>query len=141
MHGLTYSELQYVVTCPLFHLEKEERLTKVLSKPKLTEYWETEEYVQKVTVKSHRSLLAQLRGGTAPLQLETGRYISFSVEDRNCGSCNTGQVEAAFLCGTSSSVRGFFLHLLILLASFILCTLILLLSRCCQNATVASLCS
>ena len=37
-----------------------------------TEYGKTEEYVQKVRVKSHRSLLAQLREGTAPLQIETG---------------------------------------------------------------------
>ena len=70
------------------------------SKPKLrlyvnfkTEYGKTEEYVQKVRVKSHRSLLAQLRGGTAPLQIETGRYIGLPVEGRICRSSNTREVE------------------------------------------------
>ena len=33
------------------------------------------------------------QGGIAPLQIETGRYISPPVEERICRSCNTGQVE------------------------------------------------
>ena len=33
------------------------------------------------------------RRGIAPLQIETGRYISLLVEERICRSCNTGQVE------------------------------------------------
>ena len=47
-----------------------------------TEYGKTEEYVQKVRVKPHRSLLARLRKGTAPLQIETGRYVGLPVEER-----------------------------------------------------------
>ena len=98
--GLSPSELQHVVTCCLFRLEKERWQTEALTKPKLrsyinfkTEYGETEEYVQNVRVKPHRSLLARLRGGTAPLQIETGRYIGLPAEERICRSCNTGQVE------------------------------------------------
>ena len=53
----------------------------------------TEQYVQKVRVKSHRSLLARLRGGTAPLQIETGGYIGLPVEERICRTRNTRQVE------------------------------------------------
>jgi len=63
-------------------LEKVKWQAEDLTKPKLrsyinfkTEYGETEEYVQKVKVKSHRSLLARLRGGTALLHIETGRYV------------------------------------------------------------------
>ena len=44
-------------------------------------------------VKSHRSLLARLKGGTAPLQIESGRYIGLPVEEKICRSCNTRQVE------------------------------------------------
>ena len=63
--GLSHSELQHVVTCCLFRLEKERWQAEVLTKPKLrsyinfkTEYGEIEEYVQKVRIKPHRSLLA-----------------------------------------------------------------------------------
>ena len=121
--GLSHSELQHVVTCCLFHLEKERWQTEVSSKPKLrlyvnfkTEYGKTEEYVQKVRVKSHRSLLARLRGGTAPLQIETGRYTGLPVEERICRSCNTGQVEDeqhfCVGCPALKEARAPLLHLL-----------------------------
>ena len=38
-----------------------------------SDYNETEGYIQRTRVKAHRSLLAHLRGGTAPLQIELGR--------------------------------------------------------------------
>ena len=67
--GLSSSELQHVVTCCLFRLEKERWQAAILTKPKLrsyinfkTEYGETEEHVQKARVESHRSLLARLKG-------------------------------------------------------------------------------
>ena len=121
--GLSHSELQHVVTCCLFRLEKERWQTEVSSKPKLrlyvnfkTEYGKTEEYVQKVRVKSHRSLLARLRGGTAPLQIETGRYTGLPVEERICRSCNTGQVEDeqhfCVGCPALKEARAPLLHLL-----------------------------
>ena len=44
-------------------------------------------------MKAHRSLLARLRGGTAPLQIEIGRYVCLPVEERKCKTCNTGMVE------------------------------------------------
>ena len=80
------------------------------------EYGKTEEYVQKVGVKSHRSLLARLRGGTAPLQVETGRYIGLPVEERICRSCNTRQVEDerhfCVGCPALEEARAPLLHLL-----------------------------
>ena len=36
---------------------------------------------------SHRSALAQIRCGTAPLRIETGRYEGLPVEDRKCPVC------------------------------------------------------
>ena len=76
-----------------------------------------EQYVQKVRVKSHRSLLVCLRGGTAPLQIETGRYISLPVGERICRSCNTGQVEDheqhfCVECPALEEARAPLLHLL-----------------------------
>ena len=49
-----------------------------------SDYGETERYVQKTRVKAHKSLLARLRGGTAPLQIEIGRYACLPVEERTC---------------------------------------------------------
>ena len=120
---ITPSELQHVVTCCLFRLEKERWQTEALTKPKLrsylnfkTEYRETEEYVQNVRIKPHRSLLARLRGGTPPLQNETGRYIGLPVEERICRSCNKGQVEDeqhfCVECPALEEARAPLLHLL-----------------------------
>ena len=44
-------------------------------------------------MKAYRSLLAHLRGGTAPLQIETGRYVCLPVEERTCKTCNSGMVD------------------------------------------------
>ena len=70
------------------------------SKPKLrsyvklkADYGETEGYIQRTRVKVQRSLLAHLRRGTAPLQIETGRHICLPVEERTCKTCNSGMVE------------------------------------------------
>ena len=67
--GLTHGETNHVVTCCLFHLERENWKSDIASKPKLrsyiklkADYGETEGYVQKTRVKAHRSLLARLRG-------------------------------------------------------------------------------
>ena len=66
----------------------------IASKPKLrsyikikADYGETDRYVLRTRVKVHRSLLACLRQGTAPMQIEIGRYVCFPVEERLCNSC------------------------------------------------------
>ena len=55
-----------------------------------SDYNETEGYVQRTRVKAHRSLLARLRGGTAPLQIEIGRYVCLLVEERKCKTYGGG---------------------------------------------------
>ena len=37
--------------------------------------------------------MAKLRGGTAELGLETGRWIGLKREDRVCGQCGLREVE------------------------------------------------
>ena len=37
--------------------------------------------------------MAQLRGGTAELKVETGRWIGLEREDRICGQCGLREVE------------------------------------------------
>ena len=80
--GLSLQEAKHLVTCCLFRLQRENWKAEVATKPKLrsynvtfkSDYNETEGYVQRTRVKAHKSLLARLRGGTAPLQIEIGRY-------------------------------------------------------------------
>jgi len=71
----------------------------VNSKPKLRtyrlfkKYYEVEPYVMSFVNRSQRSCLAQLRSGTLPLLIETGRWSNIVVEQRICKMCNTGCVE------------------------------------------------
>ncbi len=71
----------------------------VNSKPKLRTYVyikdnvEVENYVKYCYNRQNRSLLAQLRCGTLPLKIETGRFTKLAVEDRVCIMCNLGKVE------------------------------------------------
>ena len=42
---------------------------------------------------SEQSLLAQLRMGTLPLEVETGRFTNVKLEERFCKLCLTGAIE------------------------------------------------
>ena len=48
-----------------------------------------ESYINVVTSREHRSLLAKLRGGSAMLEIETGRYTGIPAEQRLCKLCNS----------------------------------------------------
>ena len=75
-------------------------------KPKLRTYikfkenFETECYVKFCMNRLQRSLLAQLRSGTLPLNIETGRFRNIDVENRKCTLCNHNEVEneVHFVC-------------------------------------------
>ena len=64
----------------LFRLKRENWQKEVKKKPKLRLYrlfkqeYVPEPYANVVTSRAHRSLLAKLRGGSAMLEIETGRY-------------------------------------------------------------------
>ena len=47
----------------------------------------------KVQEKSHRRMLMTLRGGSAPLQIETGRWKGVPREERLCRECGMNEVE------------------------------------------------
>ena len=87
----------------------------IILKPKLRTYilfkheFETEEYVLYNLSRSERSLLAQLRAGTLPLHIETGRYVNTPVEERFCLCCQSHSVEDElhfiFDCALYNSLR------------------------------------
>ena len=58
--------------------------------------YRSEHYVNTLTNRSHRSLLAQLRLGILPLRIETGRYEDIPIEYRFCLYCNQNCIESEF---------------------------------------------
>ena len=46
--------------------------------------------------KVHRSILAKLRGGTAPFRIEVGRWRGIAREERICMHCSQGEVEDVY---------------------------------------------
>ena len=46
-----------------------------------------------IKMKSERRMILKLRGGTAPLQAEMGRWRGVKQEERTCKECNSGEVE------------------------------------------------
>ena len=50
-------------------------------------------YLDILSVRKFRRSFAQLRSGTLPIEIETGRYRGITREQRFCPICNTGEVE------------------------------------------------
>ena len=81
--------------------EKDSEMWKkeVKKKPKLRTYlkikenYTTENYVTLNLSREQRSFLAQLRSGTLPIRLETGRFVREKSEDRICQQCELQKVE------------------------------------------------
>ena len=59
---------------------------------KIAEY-EEESSCANVKMKSEKRVLIKLRGGTAPFQMETGRWYGLKREERVCKECDSGEVE------------------------------------------------
>jgi hypothetical protein len=72
------------------------------NKPKLRTYitfkenFKTENYVEFCRNRHQRSLLAQLRTGTLPLNIEVGRFRNIELENRKCTLCNINVVETEY---------------------------------------------
>ena len=91
--GLTIKEIKEVIT-DLFYREARDQWNKqVNEKPKLRTYtkfkklYEPEQYVNYVKCKAHRAFLAKIRGGSAPLEIELGRYRGLEINQRLCKLC------------------------------------------------------
>ncbi len=71
----------------LFLQYKEKWSADILHKPKLRTYT-VENYVKQNIPEIQRSLCAQLRSGTLPLAVETGRFSGVPEEQRLCLLCD-----------------------------------------------------
>ena len=90
------------IKCELSDLMHEEWSSTICHKPKLRNYVKfkqdinVEEYVTINISRSQRSLLAQLRMGILPLNIETGRYLRKTLNERLCLLCNQNTIEDEF---------------------------------------------
>jgi hypothetical protein len=72
------------------------------SKPKLRTYilfkenFQVENYVKYSKNRLNRSLIAQLRSGTLPLNIEIGRFRHIELENRTCTLCDLNVIENEF---------------------------------------------
>ena len=93
--NLSRRECKKMLISILFRLEREKWQKEIEKKPKLRLYrlfkqeYAPEPYVTVVTSRAHRSLLAKLRGGSAMLEIETGRYTGLPAEQRLCKLCKS----------------------------------------------------
>ena len=75
-NGLNHREFRNVVICCLLRSEREKWKTEVIAKPKLRTIELSRKgmngYIERIRCKAQRSVVARLRGGTAPLEIETG---------------------------------------------------------------------
>ena len=110
--------------CPtmpqVFARYKEKWCSDIWYKPKLRTYclikdtYSVEPYVKYNLSRRQRSLCAQIRSGTLPLALETGRFNSIPEEERNCLFCELGEIENElhflFYCPKYDGIREVFIN-------------------------------
>ena len=79
----------------LFRLERDEWLKEVQNKPKLRTYqlfkqeYGQEPYTNILISRAHCSFLTKLRSGSAPLEIETGRYVGAPMDQGTYKLCHT----------------------------------------------------
>ena len=99
IQGLSETELKGMLASVAWRKVKEKWNEELERKPKLsvmqTMIMECGEASRcaGIRLKSERRMLLKLRGGTAPLQVEMGRWRGVKREDRTCKECNSGEVE------------------------------------------------
>ena len=59
-----------------------------------------------IVYKMERRMMVKLRGGTAELWVETGRWCGLSRGERLCKNCDNGEVEGHSMEGSERSMEG-----------------------------------
>ncbi len=96
-------------------IDESQWLASLPLKPKLRTYilykmsFITEDYVKYCLNRRKRSLTAEIRIGTLPLHIETGRFRNVKIEVRVCQVCKNGDVKNEFhficICYAYSTLR------------------------------------
>ena len=113
--GLALSVVLQTIEANLLLAYTESWKTSVIEMPKLRTYktfkseFKTEAYVKtNVLNKRQRSVIAKMRNGTYPLEIELGRYRGLSAENRTCKLCKSeAETEEHFLlkCVKTDDIR------------------------------------
>ena len=86
--GLLKSEMKEMILCSMYRMERQKWKSDLVKMTKLRTYitfkqsFEQEVYTNQVSCRAHRSVFARLRGGSAPLEIERGRYQGVPAEQR-----------------------------------------------------------
>ena len=96
--GLSYGEITTMLQACARRKVEDEWDDEPATKPKLALLWLLKEKGGEsrcldVAGKGKRRLMMMIRGGTAPLRIECGRWRGLGREERTCGECDTGKVE------------------------------------------------
>ena len=101
----------------MFRMVRKKWKEEVSKKAKLRTYitfkssYEPEGYIDTVNCRAHRVLLAKLRGGTAPLKIEKGRYVGLVPEDRLCKLCSAEVEDEPHFCIRCNALEEEWQHL------------------------------
>ena len=95
---MSENELKRILKSVTWRRVRKEWSQELENKPKLSILKKIAEYEEEsscayVKMKSERRVLIKLRGGTAPFQMETGRWHGLKREERVCKECDSGEVE------------------------------------------------
>lgn len=102
--GFSMKEIKKIITNIFFRDARDQWNKNVKEKPKLRTYilfkrlYEPEQYVIYVKCRAHRALLAQIRGGSASLEIELGRYRGLDVNKRICKLCSKDIEDEIHFC-------------------------------------------
>ena len=99
-NGLSLSEMKHILKCMAWRRAREGRREEAIVKasPKLEVMRRLMDCRCKarcveIDCKRQRRMLMKLRGGTAELRIETGRWCGLRRDERICEMCEEGEVE------------------------------------------------
>ena len=98
LNGVTAKEVKQVLKDTMWQRARADWREEAMGKPKLEmtgRLMESECKARCVWIdcKRHRRMMTRLRGGTAELGIEVGRWHGVRREDRVCKECGNGEVE------------------------------------------------
>ena len=96
--GLSLSEVKHILKCTAWRRAREGWKEEARARPKLEVMGRLmdcrcEARCVEVDCKRQRRMLMKLRGGTAELRIETGRWCGLRRDERICKMCDEGEME------------------------------------------------
>ena len=98
LSGLTMNEVKHILKCMAWRKVREWWKEETRGRPKLEVMGglmdcECKTRCVEIDCKRQRRMLMKLRGGTAELRVETGRWCGLRRDERVCKMCDRGEVE------------------------------------------------